>query len=175
MTAQPRPGSGEEGSVSARHAQAVGSTNVLAAEVQQPTTAGRSRNMAAIRRRDTRCEVAIRSALHRRGYRFRVDHRLDLPEGRVRPDIVFSRRRIAVFVDGCFFHGCPEHGLRPSIKNAHYWVPKIRGNQERDRRNDLALSREGWQIIRLWEHVDLSEAVEKIVYLIETRPTKAIR
>lgn len=119
--------------------------------------------MAAIRRRDTKPEVALRSALHRLGYRFRVDRRLDLPLARVRPDIVFGRRKLAVFIDGCFFHGCPDHGRRPNIKNAAYWTPKIAGNQERDRRADLALTDAGWTVVRLWEHIPVGAQVDAVV------------
>src|ERR1700737_2935417 len=97
-----------------------------------PTPPGRSRNMAAIRRRDSRFEKAVRSLLHARGLRFRVDYPLRLAGGRpIRPDIVFTRQRIAVFCDGCFWHGCPEHGQRPGVRNAQYWTPKIQGNAAR--------------------------------------------
>ena len=82
--------------------------------------------MRAIRRVDTKPELALRSALHRRGYRFRKDYRLDLDAGaRVRPDIAFTARRVAVFVDGCFWHACPEHGRDPAV-NEWYWAPKLR-------------------------------------------------
>jgi DNA mismatch endonuclease (patch repair protein) len=123
--------------------------------------------MAAIRRRDTKPERALRSALHGRGYRFRVDLRLDLPGGKVRPDIVFTRRRVAVFVDGCFFHGCPDHGKRPGIKNPWYWEPKIRGNQERDQLADSILANAGWTSVRLWEHTPLDEAITAITRALE--------
>jgi len=85
--------------------------------------------------------------------RFRVDFPIRLERGRpIRPDIVFTRARIAVFIEGCFWHGCPDHGQRPRVRNAHYWGPKIAGNQERDRRHDLALSEAGWLVLRFWEH-----------------------
>jgi DNA mismatch endonuclease (patch repair protein) len=85
------------------------------AEYPRPSTEGRAANMRAIRRTDTKPEVALRRALHRQGYRFRKDYRLDLADGkRVRPDIAFTARRVAVFVDGCFWHACPEHGGRPA-------------------------------------------------------------
>ena len=87
---------------------------------------GRSANMRAIRRTGTKPEVALRSELHRLGYRYRKDHRLDLADGvRVRPDIVFTARKVAVFVDGCFWHACPDHGREPSV-NQWYWAPKLR-------------------------------------------------
>ena len=76
----------------------------------------------------------------------------------IRPDIVFPRRRIAVFIDGCFWHGCPEHGRRPDVRNSHYWTPKIAGNAERDRKHTAALETAGWTVLRFWEHED-AEAV----------------
>src|SRR5689334_13161972 len=100
-----------------------------------PATPGRSRNMAAIRRTDTKPEVELRRLLHARGLRFRKDFRLDLPGGRARPDIVFTRRKVAVFVDSCFWHVCPKHGREPT-SNEWYWTPKLRRNVERDRQQD---------------------------------------
>lgn len=126
------------------------------------TSAGRRRNMAAIRRRDTKPELQLRRALHRLGHRFRVDHRLDLPGGRVRPDIAFTRRRVAVFVDGCFFHACPVHGTRVAIKNSNYWLPKLEGNVARDRRADALLRDAGWNVVRIWEHMPLDQAVAAV-------------
>lgn len=137
---------------------------------EEATSPGRSRNMAAIRRRDTKPEKALRSALHALGYRFRVDHRLDLPAARVRPDLVFTRRRVAVFVDGCYWHGCPEHGRRPSIRNAEYWGPKLEGNVARDRRADHALIEAGWTVIRVWEHEQLDDAVQAVERALGTPP-----
>lgn len=116
-----------------------------------PTTAGRSRNMAAIRRRDTGPERLLRSILHARGLRYRVDVRMDLPGGRVRPDLVFTRARVAVFVDGCFWHSCPVHGRKPTM-NVAYWVPKLEGNVARDIRSTAALQDQGWRVMRFWEH-----------------------
>jgi DNA mismatch endonuclease, patch repair protein len=115
------------------------------------TSPGRSRNMAAIRRNDTKPELAVRSALHGRGYRFRKDFRLDVGGLRPRPDVVFTRHKVAVFIDGCFWHACPEHSASPR-NNTAYWGPKLRGNVERDRRYDQALESAGWITIRAWEH-----------------------
>jgi DNA mismatch endonuclease, patch repair protein len=129
--------------------------------------------MAAIRRRDTKPELALRSHLHRAGYRFRVDMRLDLPGGRVRPDIVFTRKKVAVFVDGCFFHACPEHGVRRTIKNEAYWGPKIAGNVERDRKADRVLAEAGWTTVRVWEHEPLEAAVATVVRWLEQVPKPA--
>jgi DNA mismatch endonuclease (patch repair protein) len=119
--------------------------------------------MRAIKRAGTKPEIALRSALHRLGYRYRKDHRLDLAEGvRVRPDIVFTARKVAVFVDGCFWHACPEHGRQPSV-NEWYWAPKLRRTVERDRAADLALAAAGWQVVRLWEHLPLDDATALVI------------
>ena len=96
-----------------------------------PSGAAASATMRANRRRDTTPERILRSALHRLGWRFRVDLPVEADRRRVRPDIVFTRRRVAVFVDGCFWHACPEHGQQPSA-NSSYWKPKLRRKEERD-------------------------------------------
>src|ERR1700678_2286904 len=128
-----------------------------------PSSAGRSANMKANRRVDTKPELALRRALHGRGYRYRKDFRLDLADGvRVRPDIVFTARRVAVFVDGCFWHCCPEHGSKPA-SNTWYWEPKLARNVERDRKADQALGQAGWTVIRLWEHESLDAAVTAVI------------
>jgi len=127
-----------------------------------PSSPGRSRNMSAIRRTNTKPELALRSALHRQGYRFRKDYRLDLEGTRVRPDIAFTARRVAVFVDGCFWHVCPEHGRDPAV-NEWYWAPKLRRNIERDRAADAALAAAGWQVVRVWEHEPLDAAIAAVV------------
>jgi DNA mismatch endonuclease (patch repair protein) len=132
-----------------------------------PLNEGRSRNMRANRRTDTKPEVALRSALHRQGYRYRKDHMLRFDDGaKVRPDIVFTARKIAVFVDGCFWHVCPEHGREPTT-NDWYWTPKLRRNIERDRRADAILAAAGWSVIRVWEHEPLDEAVARVTRVVE--------
>jgi DNA mismatch endonuclease (patch repair protein) len=132
-----------------------------------PLNEGRSRNMRANRRSNTKPEIILRSALHGLGYRFRKDHRLDLAGGvRVRPDIVFTKRKVAVFVDGCFWHVCPEHGRQPTT-NEWYWAPKLRRNMERDRAADAALIAAGWHVVRLWEHEPLPSAVDAVVAAVE--------
>ena len=113
--------------------------------------------MSAIRRTGTKPEVALRSLLHRRGRRFRKDYRLDLPGTRVRPDLVFTRSRVAVFVDGCFWHVCPQHGRHPS-HNEWYWSPKLQANVDRDKRHTIALEAAGWIVVRLWEHTPVEDA-----------------
>jgi DNA mismatch endonuclease (patch repair protein) len=79
----------------------------------------------------------------------------------VRPDLVFTRARVAVFVDGCFWHSCPEHGDRPRI-NTGYWLPKLEANVARDRRVDRALTDDGWDVVRIWEHEDPLEAAARV-------------
>lgn len=130
-----------------------------------PLNEGRSRNMRANRRADTKPEIALRSALHRLGFRYRKDYRIDLGSMKVRPDIVFTARKVAVFVDGCFWHVCPEHGRQPTT-NEWYWTPKLRRNIERDRAADDALAAAGWQVVRLWEHEDLADAVSAVTRVL---------
>lgn len=123
--------------------------------------------MRANRGRDTGPEIALRSALHARGLRFRKNYRLDLEAGRrVRPDIVFSRIRLAVFVDGCFWHGCQEHRSLPG-SNASFWKQKIEGTQKRDREQLAWLEAAGWTVIRVWEHDLPDPAVQRILDLVD--------
>jgi DNA mismatch endonuclease (patch repair protein) len=138
-----------------------------------PSSAARSANMKANRRTDTKPELALRRALHGLGYRYRKDHRLDLADGvRVRPDIVFTARRVAVFVDGCFWHCCPDHGTQPAA-NSWYWEPKLRRNAERDRAADAALARAGWTVVRLWEHESLDGAIAAVVDVVGAKTRSA--
>jgi DNA mismatch endonuclease (patch repair protein) len=123
---------------------------------------GRAANMRGNRRTDTKPELALRTALHAKGYRYRKDLRLDLPLRRVRPDIAFTSRKVAVFVDGCFWHACPDHGSKPK-NNEWYWSPKLMKNVERDRAADEALAQAGWTVVRLWEHVPLADAVALVI------------
>lgn len=128
----------------------------------RPLNEGRSRNMQANRRTDTKPEVRLRAALHQRGYRFRKDLRLDLPDARVRPDIVFTRKRVAVFVDGCFWHLCPLHGRKPKV-NDWYWGPKLQRTVERDLAATSALQAADWIVVRVWEHLTVDAAVHEVV------------
>jgi DNA mismatch endonuclease (patch repair protein) len=124
--------------------------------------------MRAIRRANTKPEATLRSALHRRGMRFRKDLLLRLDGGvRVRPDIVFTARKVAVFVDGCFWHVCPVHGRYPAT-NDWYWAPKLRRNMERDRTVNSALRDAGWCVIRIWEHEHLDLAVAAVEAVVQT-------
>ena len=117
-------------------------------------------SMLGNRSRDTGPELLVRRALHARGLRFRVDLR---PEAalRTRADVVFTRRRVAVYIDGCFWHGCPLHGTSPKA-NADYWTPKLARNVERDRESTAALEALGWVVLRFWSHEPVDEVVERI-------------
>ncbi|MEA2361294.1 MAG: mismatch endonuclease, patch repair protein [Thermoleophilaceae bacterium] len=124
--------------------------------------------MAAIRRRDTALERRVRSLLHARGLRFRVDLPIRLHGMRpIRPDVVFTRQRVAVFLDGCFWHGCPQHGQRPGVSNEHYWSPKIAGNRERDARHSAALEAAGWRVLRYWEHEPAEDVAATIASAVK--------
>ena len=135
----------------------------------RPTSAFASRVAKGNVKRNTRPEVRLRSALHRAGMRFRKHYRVSLP-GRRAPecDIVFPRQRVAVLVDGCFWHQCPQHSNVP-VANAAYWVPKLRRNVDRDRRTDAALADAGWIVIRVWEHQDPAEAAEQVAGVVLLR------
>jgi DNA mismatch endonuclease, patch repair protein len=116
--------------------------------------------MRANRRRDTGPELVLRRELHSRGLRFRVDH-APVPGLRCRADITFTRARVAVFVDGCFWHSCPEHGNLPSA-NHEWWRMKLAENVDRDRRNDRAFAAAGWEVIRVWEHEPAGAAADRV-------------
>lgn len=122
-----------------------------AARFLQPRDENVSKRMRANRKLDSRPELRIRSALHAKGLRFRKNLLLRFAALSVRPDVVFPRRRVAVFVDGCFWHSCPEHGTRPRF-NSDYWDAKLARNVDRDRRVDEALVSNGWISVRVWEH-----------------------
>lgn len=124
--------------------------------------------MDAVRRTDTKPEIALRRYRHAQGLRFRKDHRLDLPGGRARPDIVFTRRKVAVFVDSCFWHVCLVHGREPT-SNEWYWTPKLRRNVERDREQDVLLTAEGWAVVRIWEHEPIEDAARRVAEIVEAR------
>jgi len=116
--------------------------------------------MSKIRSRDTVPEMKLRRALWASGLRFQVAVRLPGC-----PDVVFTRVRLAIFVDGCFWHGCPIHGTRPK-SNVAYWSPKIEGNIARDVRTTMALVAAGWRVMRIWEHEiedDLAEVLSRVI------------
>jgi DNA mismatch endonuclease (patch repair protein) len=125
--------------------------------------------MQANRRRDTAPEVAVRSAVHALGLRFRVDLPIRGARGRaIRPDLVFTRQRVAVFVDGCFWHGCPVHGTMPAT-NRSYWEPKLAANRERDLRATENLQEAGWLVIRAWEHEPPEQIAGQVAEAIDLR------
>lgn len=111
--------------------------------------------------------MLVRSQLHRLGLRFRKNHyiRLDDGERGVRPDIVFTRWKVAVFIDGCFWHMCPLHGMIPR-SNEGYWRPKLEGNVCRDRKSTRRLEAAGWRVLRYWEHEEpehVARSIEEVV------------
>jgi len=126
-----------------------------------------SARMRAQRERDTGTERAVRSALHARGLRFRLHQRL-LPGLRREADLVFRGARVAVFIDGCFWHGCPEHATWPAA-NAEFWREKIETNRLRDRDTDARLEAQGWAIVRVWEHETPTRAADRIEQLVRGR------
>jgi DNA mismatch endonuclease (patch repair protein) len=123
--------------------------------------------MRANRGRDTAPELLLRSALHARGLRFRKDFPVRLPTVRARPDIAFPGVKLAVFVDGCFWHGCPQHGEIP-VGNRDFWEAKISANKERDGRQTEALHSAGWTVIRVWEHEPVPPAVRNIESVVRS-------
>lgn len=116
--------------------------------------------MRANRSRDTTPETELRSLLHRRGLRFRVDVS-PIPGVRRRADVVFPRARVAVFVDGCFWHGCPLHATWPKA-NADFWREKIETNRRRDEDTNRKFAEAGWTVVRVWEHEDVEAASLRI-------------
>lgn len=121
--------------------------------------------MLANRRNDTGPEMRVRRLLHAAGLRYRTDYAPDRRNLRRRADIVFTRRRIAVFIDGCYWHGCPEHFVPPKA-NARYWAGKIAGNIARDRDTDERLRSLGWVVLRFWEHEEPSLVAERIILTV---------
>jgi DNA mismatch endonuclease, patch repair protein len=131
------------------------------------TDAATSARMARQRRVGTAPEIALRRELHRRGCRYFVD-RPPLTGLRRRADLVFPRRRVAVYVDGCFWHRCPQHATSPR-NNAQWWADKLAGNVARDRDTDARLFAAGWQVVRIWEHEDAVTAADRVVAALADR------
>jgi DNA mismatch endonuclease (patch repair protein) len=121
---------------------------------------GVRRTMQGNRKFDSKPELRLRSALHHSGLRFFV-HRRPHPSVSCKVDIVFPRAKLAVFVDGCFWHGCAEHGTKPRV-HSDWWLVKLARNEDRDRRNDAELNAVGWRVLRIWEHEDIQSAVQRI-------------
>ncbi|TGS92698.1 DNA mismatch endonuclease Vsr [Mesorhizobium sp. M2D.F.Ca.ET.171.01.1.1] len=125
-----------------------------------PVATATTKRMAATPGRDNPRERRLRSTLHQRGLRFRLHRRL-LSNSRRTVDIVFPRAHIAVFLDGCFWHGCPSHGTWPK-NNAEWWREKIEANIARDRDTDRRLLEQGWTVLRVWEHEPVEVAADRI-------------
>ncbi|MEW6581192.1 MAG: very short patch repair endonuclease [Actinomycetota bacterium] len=124
--------------------------------------------MQGNRRRDTRPEAALSSRLHALGLRYRRDYPVVASGVRVRPDFAFTRANVAVFVDGCFWHGCPEHGNAPRA-NSDYWRAKLARNCARDERVTAALEAGGWTVVRVWEHEAVDDAAERVAHAVYLR------
>lgn len=125
------------------------------------------KSMLANRGRDTGPELAVRSAVHAAGLRFRVSRR-PVAACRRTADMLFTRAKVAVFIDGCFWHGCPEHYVEPAT-NLQYWRTKFVSNTERDRDTDNRLEAAGWLVVRVWEHEPTEAAAARVVQAVATR------
>lgn len=119
-----------------------------------------SQRMSTMRTQDTKPERALRTRLHKAGLRYRVH--LPVPGmARRKIDIAFTLAKVAVFVDGCFWHGCPEHCRLPN-HNRDWWVAKIDGNRQRDAETSAHLEKNGWTVVRVWEHLSAEDAAETV-------------
>lgn len=123
--------------------------------------------MRSNKSRDTKPELALRSAVHARGLRYRVSAK-PLAGVRRTADLVFPRAKVAVFLDGCFWHGCPEHHTVASA-NAKFWADKVENNRKRDRDTDGRLAEAGWVSVRIWEHEDAAEAARRVEGIVRAR------
>lgn len=160
---------GEAGRSGARPSRSVSLGRGLVVPYPEPTDEAATKMGKANRRTGTKPEIRLRAAVHRRGLRFRKDLLVRAGDVKVRPDIVFPRAMVAVFVDGCFWHGCPDHQHVPR-RNRAYWIPKLRANVERDHRVDVALSTAGWHVERIWEHEEVATVAGRIEHLVRSGP-----
>ncbi|MEW2509227.1 very short patch repair endonuclease [Streptomyces sp. NPDC046870] len=131
------------------------------------TTPETRARMSRQKSRNTEVEMALRRALHAAGLRYRV-HRKPLKGVRREADVIFGPAKVAVFVDGCFWHGCPQHATWPKT-NADFWRTKIEGNRRRDLDTDERLASAGWLAVRVWEHEDPIEAAARVVAFVRAR------
>ena len=129
-----------------------------------PVDENTSRRMRSVRTSGSDVELRLRRELYRRGLRYRVNLQ-GLPGT---PDVAFTRAKVAVFVDGCFWHGCPQHYVRPRA-NADFWKSKVQRNVERDKETDRVLHDDGWKVIRIWEHEDPVAAADQIAETVGVR------
>jgi DNA mismatch endonuclease (patch repair protein) len=132
-----------------------------------PSSAFASERMRATPSRDTRFELAVRRLVHAAGLRYRID-RVVLPGTRRRADLVFPRDRLAVFLDGCYWHGCPTCELTPKT-NAEWWKRKFTRNRERDVDTDTRLTEIDWEVVRIWEHVGPAAAAQIVIDAVTVR------
>ncbi|MEV1067324.1 very short patch repair endonuclease [Streptomyces sp. NPDC050263] len=139
----------------------------VAPEGSWASSAARRRNMQAIRSRDTKPEKLIRQLVHAQGLRYRVAAR-PLPGLRRTADLVFRPAKVAVFIDGCYWHGCPEHYVPPKT-NSGYWSDKVLRNVTRDRDTDQQLEKAGWLVLRFWEHEPSDACADKITTVVSRR------
>ena len=144
-------------------------------QIIRPTASSNAalKRMQSAKPRDTAPEKAIRSALHGLGLRYTIDTK-PVKELNRRADILFRSLKIAVFVDGCFWHGCPIHGTQ-SKANAEFWLTKINQNQERDAHTNKYLEKAGWKVIRVWEHEDPLVASKKVYDIVRKRQKSMLR
>jgi DNA mismatch endonuclease, patch repair protein len=133
------------------------------------TTEATRARMSRQRSKDTDVEVALRRLLHAMGLRYRV-HRRPLKGVRREADVVFGPTKVAVYVDGCFWHGCPEHATWPK-RNAEFWKTKIEGNRTRDADTDRRMAEAGWLVVRVWEHEDAATAAARVRDAVIARRT----
>lgn len=121
--------------------------------------------MLGNRSRDTKPELAVRRLVHAAGLRYRVDYAPLRDRRRLRADLVFTRAKVAVFVDGCFWHGCPEHHTAAKT-NVEFWTAKVTRNRDRDSRTNSTLRDAGWTVLRFWEHEDPSDVAARIMDVV---------
>lgn len=133
----------------------------------KPSSEEALKRMKAVKARDTAPEKALRSALHKKGLRFRIDVK-PIKKLNRKADILFRPAKVAVFVDGCFWHGCPIHGTKAK-ENAEFWDQKIKRNQERDNDTVIRLEAAGWRVIRVWEHEYPEEIAQEIYDIVVKR------
>ncbi|GAC55727.1 very short patch repair endonuclease [Gordonia amicalis] len=128
--------------------------------------------MQSNRRRDTSPELAVRRLVHAAGLRYRVDFAPLDDHRRLRADLVFTRAHVAVFIDGCFWHGCPQHHTVAKT-NAEYWARKVQTNMDRDERFNALLEKAGWSVLRFWEHEEPASVARSIVRVVSAAGAKS--
>lgn len=135
----------------------------------RPTDQAFSAKMSSLARKDTAPELRLRAQLFRLGLRYRLQ--LPVPGSRRRRiDLAFTRQRVAVFIDGCYWHGCPEHGTRPA-RNREWWDWKIQRNRDRDADTNRVLTEQGWRVVRVWEHEEPIYAAVRIAAVVRAQGT----